>query len=638
MKRALAILTAIVMGTHISIKAVCAEIAVNDTIVKWEEISKAKELIGKEMRDSALREEARRANRGETTLADRVTDYYIEGLKYKEQWTIDKNGITEINKALESFNHSLELQDSNNIPYPETYAACFYQMADIYISLRKANEAFYCADRAHRYSPNNEQYATTLAWLYSHGNTVALKEKAIKIYESLSKKYSKNGLYHLDLVRLYSEVGKPAKALKEIKTYEKENEESMMTLTYKINILFGEGKLKQAMKEVDDFVERNHMERENALILKERLAGAAGDREKRKEILELLTAENPYNVDALMDMADYYKEEDNYDAVEEYTKRAIVTGKLNMEAMEMNERLTPLVINKLEKGDTTGAYSLLDTIQSIYRNDLNVALYSYNVVKQLKDTTKMIKALETISNVQDNAGTEDDQYKRELLSLYIACQMSDSAIAFTERQSKIFNDDEMWKYFSILALSTDTAHPERIINKIHELLPKMKNKIAKSEIFGMLGVAYSMQKKHAELKEAYDSALVYNPENALALNNYAYELATADGTSTEDLARAESMAAKAMRIDTKAAYIIDTYAWILHLRGEDFAARMYADKLEKAAQSSNTEISMDEMYHIYVIYKATGSDKAEKWLEMMKKEYEKAPEKVTDKEIIELLK
>lgn len=638
MRNILAILTAIIVGIQISTETLYAQMAEEDIIVKWEDVISAKEKAGREMRDSALRYEAKRANHRNETLADRITDCYIEGLRYKEQWTTDNNGITEINNALESFNHSLELQDSNNIPYPETYAACFYHMSDIYISLRRANEAFYCADKAHKYSPDNEQYAATLGWLYSHGNTIALKEKAIKIYEILSKKYPKNSVYHLDLVQLYAEVGKPNKAFKQIKIYEKENEESLMTLTYKLNILYGSGKSKQAMKEIDDFAEKNPIEKENALIMKERLAGMIGDNLLRIETLENIIAENPYNVDALIDIADCYKSEDNYEMFEEYTKRAIETGKLRLETMEMNARLTPLVINKLEKGDTAEAYSILDTIQNIYRNDLNVAIYTYNVVKQLKDTAKMIKALEIISNVEDNVGSEDDQHKRELLSLYFTKQMNDSAISFSERQSEIYKGDDMWKYFVVLALSSDTAHQERVVKKAKEVLVLMKNKFAKSEIYGMLGIAYSKQENSTKSREAYDSALVYNNENALVLNNYAYELATAEEASEEDLARAETMAAKAMRIDSKSAYIIDTYAWVLHLRGDNFAARMYADKLVKASNDSNAEMSIDEMYHIYVIYKATENENAVKWLEKIRKEYNKDPEKVNNKEIKEILK
>ena len=70
---------------------------------------------------------------------------------------------------------------------------------------------------------------------------------------------------------------------------------------------------------------------------------------------------------------------------------------------------------------------------------------------------------------------------------------------------------------------------------------------------------------------AYEKALDYNPENASALNNYAYFLALAG----ERLDEALSMAQLAITLHENNANYIDTYAWILHLMGRNEEAKRY---------------------------------------------------------------
>ncbi len=74
-----------------------------------------------------------------------------------------------------------------------------------------------------------------------------------------------------------------------------------------------------------------------------------------------------------------------------------------------------------------------------------------------------------------------------------------------------------------------------------------------------------------KLKEAYEYAMSLDPQNVVIMNNYAYFLATHKG----DLKVAEQMSQYTIQAEPNNPTYLDTYAWILYLRGEYLLAEMY---------------------------------------------------------------
>ena len=88
------------------------------------------------------------------------------------------------------------------------------------------------------------------------------------------------------------------------------------------------------------------------------------------------------------------------------------------------------------------------------------------------------------------------------------------------------------------------------------------------------------------LYAAYDRVLELDPYNLMVLNNYAYHLATHGG----DLTKAEQMSAVTIREQPNNPVYLDTYGWILHLKGQDELAKFYLNKaLWNAQKTGNKE-------------------------------------------------
>lgn len=97
-------------------------------------------------------------------------------------------------------------------------------------------------------------------------------------------------------------------------------------------------------------------------------------------------------------------------------------------------------------------------------------------------------------------------------------------------------------------------------------------------------VLEQMKTKPAELYAAYDKILAIYPGHIGILNNYAYHLATHKG----DLQRAERMSEQTIREEPNNAIYLDTYGWILHLKGQDELAKFYLNRALINAQNEET--------------------------------------------------
>lgn len=96
----------------------------------------------------------------------------------------------------------------------------------------------------------------------------------------------------------------------------------------------------------------------------------------------------------------------------------------------------------------------------------------------------------------------------------------------------------------------------------------------------------------------YDSALVYNSENIMCLNNYAYFLSL-DGVRLD---KAKQMSAKTIEKEPEEPTYLDTYAWILFLQSNYIEARKYIDKALKFTEDLSDPENVSLVDHAGDIY------------------------------------
>lgn len=137
-----------------------------------------------------------------------------------------------------------------------------------------------------------------------------------------------------------------------------------------------------------------------------------------------------------------------------------------------------------------------------------------------------------------------------------------------------------------LAAEKQYDESELYITKGLELCGKDHFK-EKSFFYGLLGSIYSMQGVFDKCYQYYDSALLYVPEDAMLLNDYAYHIAEHGG----DLLKAEQMSAKALELSPDNPTYIDTYAWIMFKMEAYFIARVYMEQAISKLSPDDSEVA-----------------------------------------------
>ncbi len=94
-------------------------------------------------------------------------------------------------------------------------------------------------------------------------------------------------------------------------------------------------------------------------------------------------------------------------------------------------------------------------------------------------------------------------------------------------------------------------------------------------LYSLLGDLYHEMGREKEAFAAYDSCLVYAPDEISCLNNYAYFLSL----KGEQLDKAEQMSYKAVKLQPTNKTYLDTYAWVLFMQEDYTTARMYMDRV-----------------------------------------------------------
>lgn len=112
-----------------------------------------------------------------------------------------------------------------------------------------------------------------------------------------------------------------------------------------------------------------------------------------------------------------------------------------------------------------------------------------------------------------------------------------------------------------------------------------------SDAYAQLGDLYHGCDRVEEAYAAYDSSLVYNPDNVPCLNNYAYFLAL----SGKRMDEAEDMSYRTVVLEPRNVIYLDTYAWILFVKGKFTEARIYMNRALDPALSDEKLLETEDV-------------------------------------------
>ncbi len=242
----------------------------------------------------------------------------------------------------------------------------------------------------------------------------------------------------------------------------------------------------------------------------------------------------------------------------------------------------------------------LNTIKSHSEEEFTYLVYAAHLLDQEKKEgyEYIRKALEINPNYEDSWNM--------LIGFYSAENDTAGVLNATREAIEHFPENPEFYYAmgSAARLKKETETALWAWRKAISLL-KVKNALFSSVIQGQIGDLYMENQQKQEAYLAYDTALVYDENNILVLNNYAYFLSLDD----EDLQKAERMSGKAVQADPKNPAYLDTYAWIYFKQGNYLPAQLYIEQ----AFANGGDKDPDVLEHYGdILYKSENREKAQK--------------------------
>ncbi len=474
--------------------------------------------------------------------------------------------------ALALYEHCLSLNPQS--------AAVMYELAQYYAFLQMPARSRALLEKAVELQPNNFWYRQTLGAYY---RSIKEMDKAIALYEDMSQQFPARGELLMMLMDLYAQqqdYPNLIKTLDRLEVKEGKNEQISME-KYRIYL--------QMNDKANAFREMEALSKEypNDVRYRVMLGDSYLDNDRPDEALAIFKAaldEDPENAQAQLSMVSYYERmgQDSLSYLQQ--EKVLLNRKLSSNVkVEVMRRI--ILQNEQAGKDSARVFQLFDRLLAQPQEDAGMATLCYSYMQHRKmDDVLTIPVLEKILEV------EPDNIAARYSLLMVAVRKNDYAEAVRICEPAIQYNPEELSFYYYLGISyfqvgrNDDALA--VLQKgVAQVTPQSDKKLM-SDFYTFIGDLLHTANRMTECYEAYDSALVYNPDNIGVLNNYAYFLSL----TRKNLDKAEEMSYRTVKAEPKNDTYLDTYAWILFEKGRYTEARIYIDEAMKNGGENSATI------------------------------------------------
>lgn len=508
-----------------------------------------------------------------TSEQQRKYDYFfLEAMRLKEK--------KDYASAFGLLQHCLDI-------HPNA-ASALYEVSQYYMFLRQVPQGQEALEKAVANAPDNYWYSQGLASLYQQQNEL---DKAITLLEQMVVRFPAKQDPLFNLLDLYGRQEKYDKVISTLNRLEKHMGKNEQLSMEKFRIYLQMKDDKKAFQEIESLVQEYPMDMRYQVILGD-VYLQNGKKQEAYDVYQKVLAAEPDNPMAIFSMASYYKQTGQEELYQQ-----------QLDTLLLNKKVTPdtkvgvmrqmIVENEQADKDSTQIIALFDRIMKQEQDDPQIPmlyaqyLLSKNMEAESVPVLEQVVDLDPTNNAARmmliGAAVKKEDYKQIIKVCEPGIEATPDALEF---------------YYYLAVAYNQAEKPDSVISICKRALEHKtadgKKEIV-SEFYSILGDMYHTQKQMKEAYAAYDSALVYNPSNIGALNNYAYYLSV----ERRDLDKAEEMSYKTVKAEPNNATYLDTYAWILFEKGNYAEARIYIDNAMKSEGGDKSDVIVEHCGDIY---------------------------------------
>lgn len=486
----------------------------------------------------------------------------------------------EYDAAFELYQHCLSI-DPNS-------AAVLSEISQFYFFLKQPKKGLEYLEKAVKNDANNYWYNQSLASVYQQqGNNV----KAIETFERMASQFSERQEPLMGLLDLYNQEKNYPLAIRTLDKLERKmgKSEQLSMEKFRMYLLMSDNK--KAFKEIENLANEYPNDMRYLCILGDVYLNNGKPKEALATYQKILSIE-PGNAQTLVSLANYYEQTGQDNLYKQQVDTVLLNKKVDNDIKV--DIMRQLIAQSQQTGkDSTRIIPLFQKIIEGEREDAQVPmLYAqYLLSKGMNEqATPILKMILDID-------PENTAARLQLLSFSIKKNDFQEAIKICEPAIQLV--PQALEFYYYLGLSYYQA--ERVddaLNTFKKGVAQVNDKSDKkvvSDFYSMMGDIYHTKENDVKAFAAYDSSLVYNPENTGALNNYAYYLSL----NKKDLDKAEELSYRTVKAEPNNGTFLDTYAWILFAKGKYSEAKIYMeDAMKKGGDQSDvvTEHYGDVLY------------------------------------------
>ena len=498
-------------------------------------------------------------------------------------------------------------------------ASALYEVSQYYMFLRQVPQGQEALEKAVANAPDNYWYSQGLASLYQQQNEL---DKAVTLLEQMVVRFPAKQDPLFNLLDLYGRQEKYDEVISTLNRLEKRMGKNEQLSMEKFRIYLQMKDDKKAFQDIESLVQEYPMDMRYQVILGD-VYLQNGKKQEAYDVYQKVLAAEPDNPMAIFSMASYYKQTGQEELYQQ-----------QLDTLLLNKKVTPdtkvgvmrqmIVENEQADKDSTQIIALFDRIMKQEQDDPQIPMLYAQYLLSKNMESESVPVLEQVVDLDPTnkaarmmligAAVKKEDYKQIIKVCEPGIEATPDALEF---------------YYYLAVAYNQAEKPDSVISickrALEHTTADSKKEIV-SDFYSILGDMYHTQKQMKEAYAAYDSALVYNPSNIGALNNYAYYLSV----ERRDLDKAEEMSYKTVKAEPNNATYLDTYAWILFEKGNYAEARIYIDNAMKSEGGDKSDVIVEHCGDIY--YMTGGVDGA---LTYWKKALEMGSESKTLKQKIE---
>ena len=467
-------------------------------------------------------------------------------------------------------------------------ASALYEVSQYYMFLRQVPQGQEALEKAVANAPDNYWYSQGLASLYQQQNEL---DKAVTLLEQMVVRFPAKQDPLFNLLDLYGRQEKYDEVISTLNRLEKRMGKNEQLSMEKFRIYLQMKDDKKAFQEIESLVQEYPMDMRYQVILGD-VYLQNGKKQEAYDVYQKVLAAEPDNPMAIFSMASYYKQTGPEELYQQ-----------QLDTLLLNKKVTPdtkvgvmrqmIVENEQADKDSTQIIALFDRIMKQEQDDPQIPMLYAQYLLSKNMESESVPVLEQVVDLDPTnkaarmmligAAVKKEDYKQIIKVCEPGIEATPDALEF---------------YYYLAVAYNQAEKPDSVISickrALEHTTADSKKEIV-SDFYSILGDMYHTQKQMKEAYAAYDSALVYNPSNIGALNNYAYYLSV----ERRDLDKAEEMSYKTVKAEPNNATYLDTYAWILFEKGNYAEARIYIDNAMKSEGGDKSDVIVEHCGDIY---------------------------------------